>query len=110
MPNPPITARERKALNIFLAEREALFALLEHDRLTPLSEATAHRGRAAIAGALRLLPNTGGKPAAPLPETGPLLPVELFLALCQVGLSLESQFRERPQSLAKIYPRSLAEA
>jgi hypothetical protein len=119
MSKPPITRTERRALAKFHTEREALFALLEHDRLTPLPDAVAHRGRAAIAGALRLLAQrraarnvqpSGHRPAVPFPDTGPLLPADLFVALCAVTASLEIQFRERPQPLAKIYPRRSARA
>ena len=121
MPNP--TRRRRQALMHFLHEKQVLFEHLEHDRLTPLSDDLAHRGRAALFGALRLLSSPsspshslGGGTKRSLvggsrildtsfPDTGPLMPVELFVALAQITEALKSEFREPPQPLAKIYPR-----
>jgi len=113
MPSP--TRRQRQALAHFLHEKQALFEHLEHDRLTPLSDDLAHRGRAALFGALRLLQqrrvarnikSLGTRQVQPsFPDTGPLMPVDLFIALAQVTESLKSEFREPPQPLGKIYPR-----
>ena len=114
MPSP--TRRQRQALAPFLHEKQVLFEHLEHDRLTPLSDDLAHRGRAALFGALRLLQqrrvarnikSPGANPSleTAFPDTGPLMPRDLFIALAQVTESLKSEFREPPQPLAKIYPR-----
>lgn len=105
MPTLTISRRQRRALNHFLIEQEALFEALEDDRTTPLPEALAHRGRAAVAGALRLLAGTSHQ-LPPLPDTSPLLPVALFVALAQVTCALERHFHQPRQALAKIYPRA----
>lgn len=109
MPSP-LTHHQRRAVETFLAERDALFELLEHDRHTPLPDAVAHRGRAALAGAERLLAAAGHAPGARVPDTNPLMPADLFVALIQTSLAVEDFLRDvpAPPRSRDNYPRAEA--
>ena len=96
---PRLSRRQRKALSHFETERDALFVRLEHDRLVPLDAATARRGRAAVAGAWRLLAGSGFRTDAPLPGAGILMPGALFVALLEANLRLSEVFGgDRPKA------------
>ena len=95
MPSP-LTRHQRRAITTFLAERDALFELLETNRHTPLPDAVAHRGRAALAGVERLLAGTGRAASARVPDTNPVMPADLFIALSQASLALDAFLRATP--------------
>lgn len=110
MPNPPLTRRQRRAVVHFLAERDALFALLETDRLTPLPREVELRGRQ-ILGRIGVVLRGLGHAPQPLPDSSPLMPADLMLALVTTSSLLTAHFRSPGKGLAdphrQTYPRAV---